>query len=141
MNKLSNNAEGDGATPLGPNASIWERLGSFAFRRRRTVLAAWVVVLVGTLAAVGSIGSSSESSFESPDSESADGFDILAANFGSAGSFISGSVVFEADAGIDDPAVTQVMNALFAEISEFPEVTLESPYAPDAVQRGQVAVA
>ena len=128
----------DTGGPTGP--SIWARLGGFSFRHRRPVLAAWIAVFVATFMAVGAIGASSDSSFESPDSESAEGFDILAANFGSAGSFISGSVVFEADAGIDDPAVTQVMNALFAEISEFPEVTLESPYAPDAVQRGQVAV-
>ena len=112
----------------------------FSFRHRRPVLAAWVAVFVATFMAVGAIGSSSDSSFESPDSESAQGFEILADNFGSAGSFISGSIVFEADAGIDDPAVAQVMNALFAELSEFPEVTLESPYAPEAVQRGQVAV-
>ena len=130
----------DGAGgPKGP--SIWSRLGGFSFRHRRPVLAAWIAVFVATFMAVGTIGASSDSSFESPDSESAEGFDILAANFGSAGSFISGSVVFEADTGIEDPAVTQVMNALFAEISKISEVTLESPYASDAVQRGQVAIA
>jgi len=128
----------DNGGPKGP--SIWARLGGFSFRHRRPVLAAWVAVFVATFMAVGAIGASSDSSFESPDSESAQGFEILAANFGSAGSFISGSIVFEADAGIDDPAVMAVMNALFAEVSEFPEVTLESPYAPDAVQRGQVAI-
>ncbi len=139
MNKLSNNAEGDGATPLGPNASIWERLGSFAFRRRRTVLAAWVVVLVGTLAAVGSIGSSSESSFESPDSDSLAGFEILKENFGAGGSFISGSIVFEAEQGVGAAVVQVEMSALFDEVGAIEEVTLTSPYSPIGEQRGLVS--
>ena len=127
MNKLSNNAEGDGVTPLDSNASIWERLGSFAFRRRRTVLAAWVVVLVGTLVAVGSIGSSSESSFESPDSDSLAGFEILKENFGAGGSFISGSIVFEAEQGVAASVVQVEMSALFDEVGAIEEVTLTSP--------------
>ncbi|MFT4659464.1 MAG: hypothetical protein ACI8V4_003663, partial [Ilumatobacter sp.] len=70
--------------PKGP--SIWARLGGFAYDKRRRVLAAWIVVLIAVFGAVASIGASSESSFESPDSESARGFEILQANFGSAGS-------------------------------------------------------
>jgi len=127
---------GDGG-PVGP--SIWARLGGFSFRHRRPVLAAWVTVFVATFMAVGVIGASSDSSFESPDSESAKGFDILSENFGAAGSFISGSVVFEAEAGIDDPAVVQVMSALFDEIDAYDEVTIESPYAPDGAERGLIA--
>ena len=53
--------------------------------------------------AVGAIGSSSESSFESPDSDSLAGFEILKENFGVGGSFLSGSIVFEAEQGVDDP--------------------------------------
>ena len=127
----------DDGGPRGP--SIWARLGGFSFRHRRPVLAAWITVFVATFMAVGVIGASSDSSFESPDSESAKGFDILATNFGAAGSFISGSIVFEAEAGIDDPAVAQVMTALFTEVAEYEEVTVESPFAPDVAERGLIA--
>ena len=124
----------------GPNGpSLWARLGGFSFRHRRPVLAAWVAVFVATFMAVGAIGASSDSSFESPASESAQGFEVLADNFGSAGSFISGSIVFEAEAGIDDPAVARVMTAFFDEVEQYDEVTVESPYSPDAAQRGLVA--
>ena len=127
---------GDGG-PSGP--SIWARLGGFSFRNRRGVFAAWATLFLTTFILVGAIGTSPDSTSESPDSESARGFTILADNFGAAGSFISGSIVFEADAGITDPAVAQVMTALFDEVAAIPEVTLESPYAADAMQRGLVA--
>lgn len=139
MNKLSKSSPDLGVTPLGPEASVWERLGSFAFRRRRRVLAAWVVVLVGTFAAVGVIGSSSESSFESPDSDSLAGFEILKENFGVGGSFLSGSIVFEADQGIAAPAVEAGMEALFGAIAANDEVTLTSPYSAIGEQRGLVS--
>ncbi len=126
-------------TPLGPNASFWARLGSFAFRRRRRVLVAWVVVLVGTFAAVGGIGSSSESSFESPDSDSVAGFEILKNNFGVGGSFLSGSIVFEAEQGVTEPAVQAGMEALFDEVASIEELTLTSPYSSIGEQRGLVA--
>jgi RND superfamily putative drug exporter len=123
--------------PKGP--SIWARLGGFAYDKRRRVLAAWIVVLIAVFGAVASIGASSESSFESPDSESARGFEILQANFGSAGSFLSGNLVFEAEQGIDDPAVSSVMIELFDEVEAFDEVTITSPYTSLGEQQGLVA--
>jgi RND superfamily putative drug exporter len=139
MNKLSSTAEREGITPLSPDASVWERLGSFAFRRRRRILAAWIVVLVGTFAAVGSIGSSSESSFESPDSDSLAGFEILKENFGVGGSFLSGSIVFEAEQGVADPDVEGELSTLFDEIAAIDEVTLTSPYSEIGAQRGLIS--
>ena len=144
MNKLSRSS-GDhhsgeiGVTPLGPDASVWERLGSFAFRRRRRVLAAWIVLLVATFAAVGSIGSSSESSFESPDSDSLAGFEILKDHFGAGGSFLSGSIVFEAEQGISAPEVETELSAVFDEVAAIEEVTLTSPYSSIGEQRGLVS--
>ena len=126
-------------TPLGPDASVWERLGSFAFRRRRPVLAAWIIVLVATFAAVASIGSSSESSFESPDSDSLAGFEILKDNFGAGGSFLSGSVVFQAEQGVDDVVVVAALTEVFDEIAAIDEVTLTSPYSAIGAQRGLVS--
>jgi RND superfamily putative drug exporter len=140
MNKLSNSGvRSEVVTVPGADASVWARLGSFAFRRRRAVLLAWIVVFLGTFVAVGAIGSSSESSFESPDSDSLAGFEILKDNFGAGGSFLSGSIVYEAEQGVGDAEVESTMSGLFDEIAAFEEITLTSPYSSIGEQRGLVA--
>ena len=103
------------------------------------MLIAWIVVLVAVFGAVGSIGASTESSFDTPDSESARGFEIMQDNFGSAGSFLSGSIVFEADSGVDDPAVVAAMTTIFDAVDQYDEVTLTSPYSALGEQQGLVS--
>ncbi|MEP6296965.1 MAG: hypothetical protein ABJ382_06540, partial [Ilumatobacter sp.] len=102
--------------------SFWARVGGTAYDHRGRVLVAWIAVLVAVFGSVGLIGASTESSFDTPDSESARGFEILQENFGSAGSFISGSLVFEAPAGIDDPEVVAAMTAIFEAVEDYDEV-------------------
>lgn len=127
-------AGSSGATP-----SLWARLGGHAYDRRAEVVLAWILVLIAVIFSVGVIGASTESSFDTPDSESARGFEILQDNFGSAGSFLSGSVVFEAPAGVDDPAVVTTMTVIFDEIGQYEEVTVTSPYTPLGQQQGLIS--
>jgi putative drug exporter of the RND superfamily len=110
-----------------------------SFRHRWRVLGAWVAALVIVLGLVGSIGASSDSSFDIPDSESKNGFTTLDTYFDGAGSGLSGSVVFRAEQGVDDPAVTAAMTEMFAEIAEIADVTVTSPYSPEGQARGLVA--
>jgi putative drug exporter of the RND superfamily len=142
MNRLSTServtAPQDRSARSAPH-SVWARLGGFAFDRRGRVLGAWIVVLVGVFVSLALVGTSSESSFDTPDSESASGFDILQENFGSAGSFLSGSIVFEAEQGIDDPTIAASMGELFDEVEAFEEVTVTSPYSDIGRQQGLVA--
>jgi RND superfamily putative drug exporter len=119
--------------------SAWGTLGRFGFRRRWLVLGAWITVLVAVFALVGTIGASSDSSFSIPDSESKRGFDTLDAYFDGAGSGRSGSIVFRADGGVDDPAVQEAMTELFDEVARIGGVTLISPYTPEGRMLGQVA--
>jgi putative drug exporter of the RND superfamily len=119
--------------------SAWARLGRFSFRRRGLVLGSWIAVLVTVFVLVGTIGASSDSSFSIPDSESKRGFDTLDQYFSGAGAGKSGSIVFEAAQGIDDPAVQSAMTAMFDEVSKIDGVTLTSPYTPEGQQRGQIA--
>ena len=119
--------------------SFWARLGGHSYDHRGRVLIAWIVVLIAVFGSVGAIGASTESSFDTPDSESARGFEILQENFGSAGSFLSGSVVFEAPAGIDEPEVVATMTEIFDEIGTYDEVTVTSPYTPLGQQQGLVS--
>ena len=122
-----------------PRPSMWARLGRFSFRRRRYVLGAWITVLVVVFALVGSIGASSDSSFSIPDSESKSGFDTLDEYFGGLGSGRSGTIVFRADQGIDDPDVQAAMTELFDEVAQIEGVTVTSPYSPEGQLAGQVA--
>ncbi len=123
----------------GRRPSFWARLGGSAYDHRGRVLLAWIAVLVAVFGSVGLIGASTESSFDTPDSESARGFEILQENFGSAGSFISGSIVFEAPAGVDDPTVVAAMTTVFDAVDAYDEVTVTSPYGPTGAQQGLVS--
>jgi RND superfamily putative drug exporter len=127
-------------TPATPSSvSSWARLGSAAFRHRWRVLLSWAAVLVTVFALVGTIGASSDSSFSIPDSESKRGFDTLDEYFGGLGAGRSGTIVFRADQGVDDPAVVEAMTALFDEVAEIEGVTLTSPYSTEGERAGQVA--
>ena len=143
MNTVSTNSSQDAPdTNMGADladSSAWARLGSFAFRRRRWVLGVWVIALVGVVIAVGTIGAASDSSFESPDSESSAGFDVIEDYFGGAGSFLSGNVVFEAEQGIADPEVEAAMTELLDEVASWDDVSVTSPYSELGAQSGQIS--
>ncbi len=110
-------AHGAPHIPIEVPDSAWGKLGRFGFRRRWLVLAVWVTALVSVFALVGTIGASSDSSFSIPDSESKSGFDTLDAYFGGAGSGRSGTIIFRADQGVDDPEVQAAMTELFDEVA------------------------
>ncbi len=92
------------------------------------VLAAWGVVLVVVLGSAGAVGDAFVDNPEPPTSESGDGFDLLDEHFSDLGSGATGSVVFAAEQGVDDPAVTAEMSAVFDEVASIDGVTLSSPY-------------
>jgi RND superfamily putative drug exporter len=120
--------------------SIWARLGGFAFRRRWTVVIAWVVALLAIFMSAGVIGGSNESAFESPNSEASDGFVVLEDYFGGNGTFLSGSIVFQAEQGVDDPEVQSAMTDLFEEVEAYEGVTVTSPYSEVGAAQGLIAV-
>ena len=57
------------------------RIGSWCFRRRRVVVALWLVTLVGVLVVSGQVGSRFSDDPEGPDLESQQGFDVLETYF------------------------------------------------------------
>ena len=124
------------------------RLGAWCFDHRLRALGLWLAALVGIFVAVGSIGSSYEESFDVPNSDSADGFAVLQDHFPALGAGgQSGSIVFSAEQGIDDPDVVAAMTGLFALVDAgFPNdagepqhagATVLSPYTPDG--SGQIS--
>ena len=111
------------------------RLGRWCHAHPVRVLIAWVAALLVLGGVMGATGTDYRSEFTLPDVESARGFDIIDENFGGAGGGQTGSIVFRANQGVDDPEVEQAMEAYFAEVEEIPDVTVVSPYGPDGARQ------
>jgi RND superfamily putative drug exporter len=111
------------------------RLADWCYTRRRTVLVVWVLALVAIGAAAGTIGSAYSNNFKMPGTESQQAFDLLQSRFPSR-SGDSGTIVFKAAGGIDQPAVRARMEALFAKVAVVPHVVgVASPYGPDGARQ------
>jgi putative drug exporter of the RND superfamily len=107
------------------------RLAEVCFRHRRRVLLLWVLGIVVLGAVMGAVGSGYRSDFTLPDVESKRGIDLLDDRFGGEGAGQVGNIVFDADAGVEDPEVRRVMEPFLAEVAEIDGVqSLSSPYAP-----------
>jgi putative drug exporter of the RND superfamily len=123
-----------------------KRIARTSYRRRRWVVAAWVVFLVAISAVGSAAGGVFKNDFALPGSESSEAFDLLEERgFGDRAGF-TGQIVLEADEGVDDPAVQEAMESAFADVEEMvPDVEVVSPYSPEGANQiaegGQIAYA
>ncbi|MGH9216109.1 MAG: MMPL family transporter, partial [Acidimicrobiales bacterium] len=84
----------------------------------------------------GAVGNAFRDEFNLPDVESKTGFDILDDNFGGEGTGAVGTIVFQAQQGVEDPEVKAAMEALFDETAQLDDVTsVESPYSGQGAQQ------
>jgi putative drug exporter of the RND superfamily len=124
------------------------RVGGWCFDHRIAAVGVWLVGLAAVLGAAGAIGPAYDAVLDIPDSDSADGFDVLDEHFSELGAGTqSGTIVFQADQGVDDPEVTAAMEELFAlvdagfpdedGVAEHPGATVISPYSEQG--EGQIA--
>jgi len=104
------------------------RLGRWSFLNPWRIIVIWITGIVAVFGLVGMIGADFNDSFEIPGSESQQGFDTLDTFFGGEGSGPQGSIVFEADAGVDDPAVVAAMETMFAGVEGLDGASIGSPY-------------
>ena len=107
------------------------RLARTTYRRRRLVVTAWVVVFLVTFALASALGGAFRTEFRLPGSESQAAVDLFEhSGFGDrAGA--TGQLVFEAGAGVHDPAIRERVEALLAEVdSRIVRSGIASPYAP-----------
>ena len=112
------------------------------------MLAGWVALLVGLFASSAAFGQEFTTEFKLPGSESQNAIDLLEEKGVAERTGIQGQVVFEAQQGVDDPAVRESMESLFAKIDSHPEiegVEVVSPYEPgnehQIADNGQIAYA
>jgi len=82
------------------------RVALFSYRRRRSVLIGWIVLLVAVFALSRTAGGVYRNELALSGSESADAFDLLEQRGFADRAGFSGQIVFEADQGVGDAAVT-----------------------------------
>ena len=131
-----------------PRATALGRVGGWCFEHRRATVALWVVALALVFAAAGTVGPSFGSGSSVPGADSTAGFAVLEEHFPDLGmGGRSGTIVFRADQGINDPEVIAAMTALFATVDagfpddagapQAPGATVTSPYTEGG--QGQIA--
>ncbi len=106
-----------------------ERIARFCFVRRRLVLDLWIGLLVLLGVFQGLAGSGYHTDFRLVGTESQEGFDLLN-EAGLAGSGFEGTVVFRAEQGVQDPAITAAMTTMFEGVArQKGVVAVTSPYS------------
>jgi RND superfamily putative drug exporter len=116
------------------------------YRRRRRVLVAWIVLLVGAFAVGNAVGGVFRTEFKLPGSESQAAVDLLKRSGFNTRSGDQAQVVFQARQGVDDPAVRDAMEKLFAQITrQVSRTSVVSPYSQEGehqiAQGGHIAYA
>jgi RND superfamily putative drug exporter len=122
-----------------------QHLARTMYRRRRYVLVGWIVLLIATFALSSGVGGAFKTEFKLPGTESQAAFDLLEKS-----SFrnrqVQAQIVFAADHGVDQAAVRQAMEGLFAEVErKIPDVDVVSPYQAEGARQvsanGKIAYA
>jgi RND superfamily putative drug exporter len=100
------------------------------------VVVLWIIVLVAGFAVSGAVGDGYRSEFNLPNVESKHGLDVLKEKFGGEGTGNTGTIVFRAEQGVDDPKVEAAMSRLFREIAGMKGIDrVQSPYDPGGEQQ------
>jgi RND superfamily putative drug exporter len=111
---------------------MFSGLGTWCHDRRKLVVVFWIAALILGNAIAGAVGDAYRQDFSLDGFESTDGFSLVESEFADgSGSPQSGQIVFEAEQGVDDPAVRAAMEELFTFVADIDEVTgVQSPYDP-----------
>jgi putative drug exporter of the RND superfamily len=141
-------ASGQGGAPARRHATLLGRIGGWCFDHRAKAIGLWLVALFTIFGAAGAAGSRFSTSSAVPDSGSAAGFAVLEEHFPALGTGgQSGTIVFQARQGVEDPEVKPAMEELFRRLDAgFPDAggvpqhpggTVISPYSEGG--QGQIA--
>ena len=139
---------GKGGEPPGRRATLLGGIAGWCFDHKARAVGLWLAALFAVFGAAGAIGPRFSASSAVPGSGSAAGFAMLQEHFADLGTGgQSGTIVFRARQGVDDPAVRAAMEALFTLVDagfpdgdgvpEHPGGTVVSPYSEGG--RGQIA--
>ena len=125
-------------------ATYLYRLGGWAFRRRRTVLLAWITVLGLVVASAAAFSGQTNSKFSVPGTESQQAQDLLEQKFPGAGG-ASARMVFAAPKGekLTDKKNKEAVEASLAQAKQAEGVTqVVDPYEAHTITKdGRIAYA
>jgi RND superfamily putative drug exporter len=110
-------------------------LAAFCYRRRRLVVALWVIGVIGLTVIAGNVGDKFSEGFTVKGTESARAQELLKATFKErAGD--TGELVVRAPGGVTNPAVQQLVEDKLAEIEQVSDVSgTTSPYSPEGARQ------
>ena len=119
-----------------PGRALLDRWARFSHRHKWWLLAAWVLILATALVSSSLWGGTMSNNFRLPGSEAQAAYDLLEERF-PARAGDRATLVFEAEQGVQDPAIRQRVDALLAEVSAIGEVVaVANPYEePGAISR------
>ena len=121
-------------------------LSRWCYRKRRTVVALWIVGFIALNIVGGTIGDAYSDNFSGGHSDSISAFDLLKERFPARAGDTT-DIVFTADQGVNAPEVRSAMESLFAQVGlgKLDHVVgLDSPYDPGTPrisQDGKIAYA
>jgi putative drug exporter of the RND superfamily len=116
-------------------ATFLYRLGAWAFGRRRTVVALWVLVLAGVIASAMAFGGTTNDKFTVPGTESQDAQELLEERYPAASGTYA-RIVFAAPAGesLTDPENKEAVRATMGGAAEAQDVSgVSDPYESKAL--------
>jgi RND superfamily putative drug exporter len=117
---------------------MFQRLARTCYRRRWSVLAAWIVLLVGLSVVSGAAKGTFRDEFAIPGSESQNAFELLKEHGFAGVSGFQGQIVVHADGpdGVRSPEVQRYVEGLFDDIeSSVPDTTVASPYTDEGARQ------
>ena len=113
-----------------------KQLAHFCYRRRWLVLLGWIGLLVGLVGLNSAAGGKFLDEFSLPGSESQEAIDLLEEHGFESRAGFGGHIVFQAEDGVDDEAVRDAMEGLFADFeSQIDDVEIVSPYSPEGARQ------
>jgi RND superfamily putative drug exporter len=116
-------------SPSSPHPSALVRLADFSYRRRRLMLLLWIVVLVGVSVLGSAFAGEHKMSFGTPGADSEQAQSLLESRF-PARSGDTIDIVFEAEAGVRDPAVQPRIQRLLDEAARVGHISaIASPFS------------
>ena len=115
---------------------MFRRLANWCHDRRRLVVGLWLLALVGGGALSGVIGTQFRTEFNLPNVESRAGLDLLEKEFGGGAGGQGGTIVFQSERPVTDPAVEKPLTELFDAVATMPDVEgVVSPYSEDGARQ------
>ena len=111
------------------------RVAEWCFKRRRLVVALWIVALIGSSGLASVFGGDFRQDYMQPGSESKQALDLLKTNF-PAKSGDTVQVVFSAPAGITSPQIKSRIDSLLAEVAAAKHVVgVVSPFSAEGARQ------